>query len=243
MKNFDELVEIVKRLRSEDGCPWDKEQTLNSLRGHILEEAYELVDAIDNNDVDNIKEEAGDLLLQVLFIANISEEKELFNLKNIIGSLIFKLIERHPHVFGNENASTPEEAKKIWDNQKNINKKVYNYDEIESSSKRALKVSSSYAKKGLEFKSKQELINKLKEEIEEYETALVKGSINDIENEVGDILFTCMNICRFERLNPDIALNSSTKKFIKRANKFLDIKKSENINDDEAWNKAKLDTK
>ena len=122
-EKFIELVRITKKLRSEEGCPWDREQTLESLRSHIVEESYEVIEAIDLKDYNNLKEELGDLLLQILLISNIAEEQNLFSLEDVIGTHSRKLIRRHPHVFGERVAKNADEAKKIW-NEEKVNEKI-----------------------------------------------------------------------------------------------------------------------
>ena len=117
-EKFIELIRITKKLRSEDGCPWDKEQTLESLRSHIIEESYEVIEAIDLKDYENLKEELGDLLLQILLISNIAEEQNLFSLEDVIDTHSKKLIRRHPHVFGEKIAKNADEAKAIWNEEK-----------------------------------------------------------------------------------------------------------------------------
>ena len=117
-EKFLELVKITKKLRSEDGCPWDKEQTFETLRSHIIEESYETISAIDMKDYDNLNEELGDLLLQILLVSNIAEEKKLFTIEDVIGELSKKLVRRHPHVFGNKSAKDANEAKEIWNREK-----------------------------------------------------------------------------------------------------------------------------
>tara|TARA_A100001035_G_C27719940_1_gene471402 strand:- start:83 stop:523 length:441 start_codon:yes stop_codon:yes gene_type:complete len=118
MYDIEKLIEITQKLRSEDGCPWDKSLTLKSLRTYIIEESYELIAAIESNDLKNIKEEAGDLLLQIIFISNICEENNDFNFYDVLQNLAEKLIRRHPHVFGDKVAKSEEDAIKIWNEQK-----------------------------------------------------------------------------------------------------------------------------
>lgn len=240
MINFKKLIETTKQLRSENGCPWDKEQTFDSLKPYIIEEAYEVISALDNNDYKNLKEEVGDLLLQVLFISNIAEEEDIFTIDDVIFELNRKLIERHPHVFGKKTAKTSNEAKKIWDQQKKEKKPNNDLSLVYPSTYRAIKVSKFYSRKGLEFTNINEVFDKLNEEIHEFKDALINKNKNDIESEMGDILFTISNLCRLNGLDPEIALSESTNKFISRAEKYQKIKKDKNITNDEAWDKAKL---
>ena len=241
MNSLDKLRDITKKLRSEDGCPWDKKLTLKDLKSYILEEAYEIIDALEKNDKDNIKEEAGDLLLQIIFISNICEENKDFNFSDVILQLSDKLIRRHPHVFGNKIADTAEDAKEIWDYQKKSEKTKGKLNS-DTPNIRAIKISKEYAQKGLEFSSSNEILNKLIEEINEFEVASNNKNFENMEDEIGDIIFTCLNLCRFNKINPDIALARSVKKFQNRSQKFFEILDKENIDTNKAWNKAKLIT-
>ena len=241
MNSLDKLIDIIKKLRSEDGCPWDKKLTLKDLKSYILEEAYEIIDALEKNDKDNIKEEAGDLLLQIIFISNICEENKDFNFSDVILQLSDKLIRRHPHVFGNKIADTAEDAKEIWDYQKK-SEKIKGKLNSDTPNIRAIKISKEYAQKGLEFSSSNEILNKLIEEINEFEVASNNKNFENMEDEIGDIIFTCLNLCRFNKINPDIALARSVKKFQNRSQKFFEILDKENIDTNKAWNAAKLIT-
>ena len=241
MNSLDKLIDITKKLRSEDGCPLDKKLTLKDLKSYILEEAYEIIDALEKNDKDNIKEEAGDLLLQIIFISNICEENKDFNFSDVILQLSDKLIRRHPHVFGNKIADTAEDAKEIWDYQKKSEKTKGKLNS-DTPNIRAIKISKEYAQKGLEFSSSNDILNKLIEEINEFEVASNNKNFENMEDEIGDIIFTCLNLCRFNKINPDIALARSVKKFQNRSQKFFEILDKENIDTNKAWNKAKLIT-
>ena len=241
MNSLDKLIDITKKLRSEDGCPWDKKLTLKDLKSYILEEAYEIIDALEKNDKDNIKEEAGDLLLQIIFISNICEENKDFNFSDVILQLSDKLIRRHPHVFGNKIADTAEDAKEIWDYQKKSEKTKGKLNS-DTPNIRAIKISKECAQKGLEFSSSNDILNKLIEEINVFEVASNNKNFENMEDEIGDIIFTCLNLCRFNKINPDIALARSVKKFQNRSQKFFEILDKENIDTNKAWNKAKLIT-
>ena len=239
-----ELINLTKALRAEGGCPWDRKQTLLSLRNYIIEEAYEVVDAISRNDIGNLKEEVGDLLLQVLFIANIAEEETMFTFEDVILELSDKLIRRHPHVFGDESAKDENEALKIWEEQKALENKGENKDFPKTlpSLKRAVKISKFFSKDGLDFKSVKEVHSKLESEILEFDEAYKRNSKSDIEEELGDILFTVANLCRLNKIDPEIALNQSSDKFLERAKIFLAIK-TNYLNDEDAWEEAKLTLK
>ena len=239
-----ELINLTKALRAEGGCPWDRKQTLLSLRNYIIEEAYEVVDAISRNDTGNLKEEVGDLLLQVLFITNIAEEENMFTFEDVILELSDKLIRRHPHVFGDESAKDENEALKIWEEQKALENNGENKDfsKILPSLKRAVKISKFFSKDGLDFKSVKEVHSKLESEILEFDEAYKRNSKSDIEEELGDILFTVANLCRLNKIDPEIALNQSSDKFLERAKIFLAIK-TNYLNDEDAWEEAKLTLK
>ena len=239
-----ELINLTKALRAEGGCPWDRKQTFLSLRNYIIEEAYEVVDAISRNDIGNLKEEVGDLLLQVLFITNIAEEESMFTFEDVILELSDKLIRRHPHVFGDESAKDENEALKIWEEQKALENKGENKDFPKTlpSLKRAVKISKFFSKDGLDFKSVKEVHRKLESEILEFDEAYKRNSKSDIEEELGDILFTVANLCRLNKIDPEIALNQSSDKFLERAKIFLAIK-TNYLNDEDAWEEAKLTLK
>ena len=186
----------------------------------------------------------GDLLLQVLFITNIAEEETMFTLEDVILVLSDKLIRRHPHVFGDESAKDENEALKIWEEQKALENKGENKDFPKTlpSLKRAIKISKFFSKDGLDFKSVKEVHSKLESEILEFDEAYKRNSKSNIEEELGDILFTVANLCRLNKIDPEIALNQSSDKFIERAKIFLAIK-ANYLNDEDAWEEAKLTLK
>jgi len=235
------LINVTKALRAEDGCPWDKKQTFETLRTYIIEEAYEVIEAIHRQDNSDLLEETGDLLLQVLFISNIAEEKGLFNLEDVIAGLSEKLIRRHPHVFGNKTVKNDKEALELWNEQKSLESKDKDNEvsKILPSLIRAIEISKLFNKEGLDFSSEKEVIEKLQSEIKEFEDASSEGNLRNIEEELGDVLFTIANLCRIKNVNPEIALNFSSDKFKKRAEIFLKLK-NEGISDNEAWENAKL---
>ena len=240
-KELRNLIRTTKALRAENGCPWDKKQTFETLRTYVIEEAYEVVEAIDSEDILNLKEEVGDLLLQVLFLSNIAEEKNLFNLSHVLVTLNDKLIRRHPHVFGDRKAQDEEEALSIWNEQKSKENKNKSHEFSKSAPSliRAIDISKSYSKSGLDFPSEESILLKLASEIKEFREASLSKDVASIEDELGDILFTVANICRIKKVNPEIALNNSSDKFNERAKIFLRLK-SEGAKDEDAWDKAKL---
>lgn len=219
---FSDLMEIMKRLRDDDGCPWDKVQTHDSIKYNVVEEAYELVEAIDLNDREKMIEEAGDVLLQAIFHGKIAEENENFDVHDIINNLCNKLVTRHPHVFGKVSADSPDAAINSWDNAKNVEKSFSSYkDKLDSVPKtfgalmRAQKVQKIVRKSGFDFNSPEEAKGKIFEELEEL--AISKSEANLIW-ESGDLLFATINYLRMLGVEVETALNQSTERFIKRFN-------------------------
>ncbi len=241
---FDELVKVVARLRAPDGCPWDREQTLESIKPHTLEETYELLEAIDSGDDEAIIEELGDVLLQVVLDAQIAADEGRFDLIPVIHQITAKLIHRHPHVFGDAQAETPEEVKVHWDRQKRAEKSRPSVLTGIPAALPALaqnnKLSSRAAKVGFDWPRREMLFDKLREEIDELAaelfadgkipevTASVAGEIQPdepidnpqqkarIEGEIGDMLFVVANIARRWHVDPEQALRKSNAKFALR---------------------------
>ena len=227
MKEFDRLIEIVKTLRAPDGCPWDREQNLYSLKDKMIEEAYELLDAIDNKDIDNIHEELGDLTLHVVMHSLIAEEENLFTIKDVLNRISDKMVRRHPHVFGNEDISKTEDVIKRWDEIKKIEKKGKEkesnsiLDNVPVSLPSLLKSSKMQkiaSKVGFDWKDINDVILKLEEEIAELKSAIANQDKENIEEEIGDILFATVNISNHLKVSPDNALRQTNNKFYKRFN-------------------------
>jgi tetrapyrrole methylase family protein/MazG family protein len=221
--SFYELVKILKILRSEDGCPWDREQTNETIKYDTLEEAYELVEAINNKDDDNLVEELGDLLLHVVFHTQIGVDENRFSMDDVLKSIIDKMIRRHPHVFKDVIANNSEEVLEQWDEIKKIEKNHTTQSQVLRSVAKALpaltratKVGKKAAKVGFDFENKNQLIDKLCEEVDETVEAIKIGDINHVEEEIGDLLFQIVNISRFFHINPENALTNATEKFINR---------------------------
>ena len=241
MNEFDELVGIVKKLRAE--CPWDMEQTHESLSRHLIEEAYELLDALasiqeeDSNYV-QVKDELGDLLLQILLHSKIAEESNHFTIVDVIDSLKSKLIERHPHVFGDVKLDSAEEVEKQWETikQKDSSQSIFN--DINSklpSITRAFKTQRKAKKLNLSYADYEEALSDLLSEVKELEEA---KKLEDRKSEIGDVLFSIINVCRYLEADPEIQLNKSTQRFIERAQyveKYID--KDSDI--DKLWQEAK----
>ena len=219
---FDDLVEIICTLRSENGCPWDKVQTHDTLRDAMIEEAYEVVEAINNKDMPNLCEELGDVLMQVIFHAMIEAEKGGFTLEDVYDGISKKMISRHSHIFAEDVANTPEEVLVNWEKNKKKEKGFETQTQVlESVPKslpaltRARKIQAKAANVGFDIESIEDAIKKLEEEIDELKNALNMGE-EEIVQEYGDILFSCVNISRFLGINPEFALTNSSEKFINR---------------------------
>ncbi|WMI82720.1 nucleoside triphosphate pyrophosphohydrolase [Anaerotignum sp. MB30-C6] len=217
-----DLVDIIKRLRGEGGCPWDRVQTHESLRESMLEEAYEAVDAIERKDMENLKEELGDFLMQVVFHAEIEEEAGQFTIEDVIQGICKKMVYRHPHVFGDKEANTADEVLMNWEALKKEEKQITTQSEAMKqipmalpALTRAQKVQKKAASVGFDFYETGGAMEKVKEEIEELTEAVEQG-LGTEEEEFGDILFAMVNISRFLKINPEFALTKATKKFINR---------------------------
>ncbi len=222
-KNIDDLIDIMNVLRGPNGCPWDREQTRESLKPYLLEESYEVLEAIEKNDIDLIIEELGDLLLQVIFHAQIASEDGEFALRDITDGIVNKLIIRHPHVFGDVKVSNESGALKSWEKSKREQKGINNYTDMLSvipknlpELMRSYKVQQKAAIAGFDWESIDGPLLKLEEEIEEFKEAIISGENVDILGEAGDLLFSVVNVCRFLKVQPELALRGTTEKFIKR---------------------------
>lgn len=223
MEKFDKFVEILKTLRSDHGCPWDREQTHESLRQNLIEEAYEVIESIDNKDMANLREELGDVLLQVVMHSVIAEEENAFTIVDVIDEVSEKMIRRHPHVFGNVEADTSEEVLKNWDaikrkekQEKTLGESMQRIPKALPANIRAEKVQKKAAKVGFDFANYNEALGKVYEELKELETAKTTGNICEIEEEFGDLLFSIVNLSRFLQINTENSLTNATNKFINR---------------------------
>ena len=247
--NFADLYQIMRILRGDNGCQWDKAQTHQSIRQNAVEEAYELVEAINSDDIDNIIEESGDLFLQSIFHCVIAEDCGEFSLEDCLSGICRKLIDRHTHIFGDVVANTPEEALKAWDNAKAKEKHyVSASDKIDKIAgalpalMRAYKVQKAVGKVGFEFDDFEQVIGKIKEEIEEFCKA---KTADELEDEGGDILIAAVNALRWKNVEPEIALSRAIDKFVKRfkyvdgkCNGDLQSKSPEELN--ALWEEAKV---
>lgn len=222
-RDFYDLIEIIDVLRGEDGCPWDREQTHESIKNQLLEECYEVIDAIEKDDIDLLIEELGDVLLHVVFHAAIGKEDGYFNMSDVINAISEKMIYRHPHVFGSANANSSEEVLKTWEDLKK-QEKQYNtlIEEIDAIANtlpaliKAHKVQSKAAKVGFDFSDVKEALEKVEEERNEVLEVYKSNNREKILDEIGDLLFACVNVSRLLNINEEEALNSSIKKFVRR---------------------------
>lgn len=214
---FNEFIAIVKRLRKE--CPWDREQTNDSIKANTLEEAYEVVHAIDEGNYSELKKELGDLLLHVVFHTIMAEEKKEFTIDDVIDSITEKLIRRHPHVFGETEVSGSSEVKKNWETIKLAEGRTSLLEGIPSDLPALLKahrIQEKASKVGFDWSHKDEVWKKVTEEISELHEAEEKGNKEKTEEEFGDLLFALANYSRFIHVNPEDALRKSTAKFMRR---------------------------
>lgn len=219
--NFRKLVEIMASLRGENGCPWDKEQTRESLKPFLVEETYEVIEAIDEGKPDKIREELGDLLFQILFHAQIGKERGEFDIDDVIDGITSKMLRRHPHVFGGEQNKTSEEVIKRWEEIKKSEGKqddslLQGVPQSMPALLRAHKLQNRAARVGFDWKKVDDVSKKLDEEVQEFKEAIRRGSASGMEEELGDIFFMLVNISRFIGVNPEDALRKTISKFIKR---------------------------
>lgn len=217
------LVDIIAKLRSPEGCPWDREQTHASLKRFLLEESYELFEAIDQRDPEAIKDELGDVLLQVLLHAQIRKEAGDFEIEDVITNLSQKLVRRHPHVFGDIHAETPSEVMVNWDAIKQTEQigttRTSVLDGVPKdfpALMRAEKIQKKAAKVGFDWDETLEVLDKVHEELAEFKEALAVESQEQLEEELGDLLFALVNLARFVNVDPEFALQKATGKFTER---------------------------
>ncbi len=252
---FEKLIDIMARLRQPGGCPWDREQTLDTIKPYTIEETYEVLDAIDRRDYRGLAEELGDLMLQVVFYARICEEEGRFSISDALDAVNEKLVRRHPHVFADGDARTPDEVLKRWEEIKKDEKGERGespaglLDTVLSNQPalmEAAKISRKAAGAGFDWPSLDGVIDKLREETAELEAAR-SGSKEEIEGEIGDLLFTIVNVARFLKIDPEQALRRTNRKFRAR---FTQVERGlrergrsleeSNIEEmEELWQKAK----
>lgn len=248
-KNLEELIDVVAKLRAPDGCPWDREQTHTSLRPNMLEEAYEAVDAIDENDMAHLREELGDVLLQVLLHSQIASESNEFTLDDVAKELKEKLIHRHPHVFGTAKINNADDVLKTWDKLKSEEKTerksaMDGLSRSQAALISAQKISKRAVKTGFEWPNEESLYDCVMSEIEEFKESEIEKDKNHMEEEMGDILFAIVNLARWNKIDAEQALLKANKKFETRFRKMEDLA-TKPLNDysfeefDNLWKQAK----
>ena len=252
--NVYDLVEIIALLRSEDGCPWDKVQTHESIRKDFIEETYEVIEAINKKNPDMLREELGDVLMQVVFHTNIETEKGGFTIDDVADEICKKMIVRHPHVFGDVNAETVDDVLTNWDaikrdtkGQKSTSEAIDSIPRELPALMRAQKVQKKAAKAGFDWSEIGGTLDKLSEEIDELREAIANGSQEEITEEFGDVLFSAVNVSRFIDVDSEEALTASTDKFVKRFKKVekmadergINMKESNLETLDKLWDEAK----
>ena len=249
LKSFASLVEIIAKLRAPDGCPWDKEQTHQSLRGNLLSESYEVMEALDKDENAALCEELGDLLLQIVLHAQIAKDNKEFEIGDVIESINAKLIHRHPHIFGNTSVKDAKEVQHNWEALKK-KEKPQRKSILDGVPKEmpalayALEISRRAVRVGFEWENLQGVVDKVKEEIGEIKDAKNQSEKND---EIGDLLFTLVNYARWEGIDAETALRDANRKFYKRFSKVEEMAKkrgrdlqSLNLKEwDDLWEEAK----
>ncbi len=229
-ENFDRLVSVMTRLRGEKGCPWDREQNHDSLKPYLLEEVYEVLEALEDKDSAALKEELGDLLFQVLFHSQIAKENKAFDIEAVLVAITEKMIHRHPHVFSKTSAGTSEadklDAKTVLSRWEEIKKKESRNQDRKSvldgipvtlpALSRAQQLQSRAARVGFDWPDASPVRLKIEEELKELEEAISEGNQAEVENELGDVLFTLVNYARFLRVNSEDALRGAIQRFSRR---------------------------
>jgi MazG family protein len=224
-EKFDKLVSLMTRLRGPDGCPWDREQTFDTIKAYTLEETYEVMDAIDARDWRELAEELGDLMLQCVFYAQMASEAGYFRIEDSLDAINAKLIRRHPHIFGAAVANTADDVKKHWDEIKAGEKKAKGEKPkllLESVSRtvpalvEAAHISSRAARVGFDWENAEQVLAKLEEELNELAQARNRASHEEVEDEIGDLFFVLVNLARFVSVDPEQALRKSNAKFRRR---------------------------
>jgi MazG family protein len=236
--SVERLREIVSRLRAPDGCPWDREQTHASLRADLIEEAFEVVDAIDRHDDAHLSEELGDLLLQVVMHCQIASEENRFDLEKIASGIAEKLVRRHPHVFGGAKLEGSDAVLKQWDEIKHAEKGAPSsiLDGITPALPalmRAQKVQTRAARAGFDWPDVRGVVEKIHEEVAELETALTQNHRESIEDELGDLLFSVVNLARKAKLDAELVMRQATEKFTGRFRKLEDVLRQRGKNFDQ----------
>ncbi len=217
MTKFEELVNIMRRLRKE--CPWDRKQTHDSIKAATIEEAYEVIEAIDDKNYDELKNELGDLLLHIVFHSAIAEESGKFTIDDVIDGITKKLIRRHPHIFGDVVAETGKEIERNWETiklEEGRSSVLEGVPRVLPELQKAYRIQEKVSKVGFDWKNKEDVWEKVTEEIEELKKAEKSEVQEEIENEIGDLFFSLVNYARFLGVNPENALRKTNGKFVKR---------------------------
>ena len=266
MKELERLLVIMKSLRDpENGCPWDKEQTIESIKAFTLEEAYEVVDAIERNDNEGLRDELGDLLFHIVFYSEMADENKHFNFHDVVKHANQKLERRHPHVFSDLKVDNVEQVKTLWEQIKQQERKDAAIDTDNKSTnllddigknmpavKRAEKLQKRAATVGFDWTDSQDILNKIDEELSELRHALQEpNNIDNISEELGDLMFCCVNLARHYKIDSEISLRDTNEKFVRRFNYIEETlkKRDKSLSDatldemDALWNEAKQVTK
>lgn len=249
---FQKLVDIMAALRGEKGCPWDREQTRESLKPFLVEETYEVLEAIDEGNPEKIKEELGDLLFQIIFHCQLAKERREFDVNDVVRKISEKMIGRHPHVFGGATYETTEDVTKQWEERKKEEGKsresiLEGIPRELPSLLKAHRIQARASRVGFDWKQVEDVVEKLDEELKEFRDALEKKDQQEIEDELGDVFFVLVNISRFVGVNPEDALRKTISRFISRF-RFIEMKSAESGKSlsgmsleemDALWNEAK----
>lgn len=255
-KELQELTALIKKLRSPDGCPWDRRQKPHDIGKYVLDEAYEVVDALATKDPQAIKEELGDLLFQILFLAEMEAELNQFSLADVMTGIKEKMIRRHPHVFGDVQVTSVQEVRENW---QKIKKKERGHKNSEDGTlsviprslpalKRAQKITAMASAYGFDWPAAADVLEKLKEELQEFDDAVKSGNSDRIEEELGDAFFTLVSLSRFFSVDAETALSKTTGKFLRRFSyvarqlsvRGISLEKATLAQMDALWNEAKL---
>ena len=222
-EKFEKLMEVMAKLRGPNGCPWDKEQTHNSITMGFIEELYEFIEAVEDNDIETMKEELGDLCLHIVFQVQIAKENGEFEMAEVLDSIIEKLIRRHPHVFADVKVKDSEEVIVNWDDIKKREKDKQHRKSVVDGIPRHLpalskakKVQQKARKVGFDWDKVEDVVLKIEEELDELREAMLEKNQNHIEEELGDLLFSIVNLSRFLDVEPELALHNTVKKFMNR---------------------------
>ncbi len=223
-EKFRELLAIIVRLRSPDGCPWDRAQNKGDIGRYLMEEAYEVLEALEGSSPDNVQEELGDLLFQILFLARMAEEAGEFNIADVLAEISAKMIRRHPHVFGGATVDSVEEVRTNWERIKTEvehkgdkgNSLTAGMPRSLSTLARAQRITARTAEAGFDWPDTAGVLEKVEEELAEFRAALEMKDRERMQDEAGDLLFTLVNLCRFVEVDAETALRSSLRKFIDR---------------------------